>query len=382
MRLLLCCCLIIVIAGCKEKYEPPVTSPGIGYLVIEGIISAQGPADIRLSRTIPLPDSARTTNESRALVQLEGTDGSKNVLTESGTGTGVYKHPMLNLNSNHQYRLFIKTRDGKDYASDFVKVRIAPPIDSISWIRENEGVRIYINTHDPQNNTWYYRWETEETWEFHSNYYTSLEFNIVPPLGEIKGVKYRRPDRQVDESLFKCWQNENSTKLLLGSSAKLSEDVIHLPLIYIPQPSWKLGVLYSILIKQYALTREEYEFLQKMKRNSEETGSIFDRQPSELKGNVRCLTKPEEPVIGFIGIANRYEKRIFIKRNEVPDWGYFMRCEYREIPSDSAEFYPNWAPIAPAEFSMTGAIIKYSASEWTCVDCTRRGRNVKPTFWP
>ena len=381
MRLIICCCLVLVLVCCKEKYEPPVTSPRTGYLVIEGIISANGPAEIHLSRTIPLADSAKPNNERAAFVQLEGNDGSKNVLSETSTGT--YTHPALNLNPNTQYRLYIKTRDGKDYASEFVRVKNAPPIDSVSWVRENGGLQIYINTHDPLNNTWYYRWETEETWEFHSNYYTNLDFDIDTIKHEIVGVKYRRSDRQADESLFTCWQHENSTRLLLGSSAKLSEDIIHLPLVYIPPKSWKLGVLYSILVKQYALSREEYDFLQKMKRNSEETGSIFDRQPSELKGNVRCLTKPDEPVIGFIGIANRHEQRIWIRRSQIPDWGYYMVCPYREITTDSAWFYANWCPIIPSDFSpFNGAITKYTASDFDCVICTRRGTNIKPSFWP
>lgn len=380
MRLLLCCCLIPVLFGCKQKYEPPITSPATGYLVVEGIISANGPAEIHLSRTIPLADSARSTNERSALVRLEGTNGNRTTLFDNNNG--VYTYSQLNLSSNEQYRLYIKTKDGKEYASNFVKVKTAPPIDSISWVYQNDGVQLHINTHDPLNNTWYYRWETEETWEFHSNEYTVLDFQRNPTTLDITGVKYRYPDHRPEESLYTCWQYENSTKLLLGSSAKLSEDVIHLPLLFVPKPSWKLSELYSINVKQYALSKDEYDFLQKMKRNSEETGSIFDRQPSELKGNIHCLSKPEEPVIGFIGIANRYEKRIWIKRSDVPGWGYYMSCLNLDIPADSAAYFSNYAPYMPSKFTNSGAIERYYATDYVCIDCTLRGTNVKPSFWP
>jgi hypothetical protein len=364
---------------CKEKYDPPVNAPVTGYLVIEGYISASGPAEIHLSRSIPLDDTAKLINETLATVRLQGRDNSSFSLTENGGGN--YINTLINLNSSQQYRLYIKTREGKEYASDYVNVKIAPPIDSIGWLRENGGAQIYVNTHDPKNNTWYYRWTTEETWEFHSTHYTSLDFLRDPVTKEIIGIKWRKPDMSPEVKLYTCWKGENSTSLILGSSKKLSIDSIHKPLTYIQPGSWKMSVLYSIYVKQYALSKEEYEFLEKMKRNSEETGSIFGRQPSELKGNIHCTTNPNEPVIGFIGIANRQEKRIWINRTELPDWEYRMSCDSYTIPVDSAKDYSTYMPVAPVEYGQ-GGIKSYLGVTPSCIDCTLRGTNVKPSFWP
>jgi hypothetical protein len=381
MRKFVCCCLAILLLCCKEKYDAPVNVPKTGYLVIEGYISANGPAELHLSRSIPLADSARLINETSASVKLQGRDNSTYNITESGGGT--YTNTLLNLNNSVQYRLYIKTRDGKEYASDFVNVRTAPLIDSVGWLREDGGLQIYVNTHDPKNNTWYYRWTTEETWEYHSTYYTRIEYWKDPVTTDIIGVKWRKPNMTVDETLFTCWQGENSTNLILGSSAKLSIDSIHRPLISIPQASWKLSVLYSLLVKQYALTREEYEFLDKMKKNSEETGNVFGRQPSELKGNIRCLSNPSEPVIGYIGIANRQEKRIWISRPEVSPWGYYQSCETHNITKDSAEWYSNFfTPVIPLDIDQSGTIQLFLGASHNCVDCTLRGTNKKPSFWP
>lgn len=378
-HLLFCCCVLWVLAGCKEKYEPPVKSTGLGYLVMEGYFSPTGNAELRLSRTIPLSDTARMVTENSAQVMVEGNDGSQFPLAQ--TAPGIYTSNQLHLNNSVQYRLFI-TAAGKEYASDFVPVRPAPAIDSITWALEDDGMRIYINTHDPQNNTWYYRWETEETWEFRSVAPAVLKHTINPATNEIMGVEYRNPDQSPDYSIYTCWQHEFSKQILLGSSEKLSEDRIRLPLVYIPGRSWKLGVLYSINIKQYALTNAEYDYLQIMKRNSEETGSIFDPQPSNLRGNIRCLSDSREPVIGFFSIAERMEKRIFIKSSEVPGWNYFMYCTSAEIETDSAAFYPHMAPIGPYKINDRGEITEFTASEYPCVDCTLRGTNVKPLFWP
>lgn len=381
MRKIIYCCVTVLLLCCKDKYDPPVKAPITGYLVIEGYISADGPAEIRLTRSIPLDDTARLINEILAKVELQGRDNRIYTLTENGQG--MYSYSRQTLDPAEQYRLYIKTRDGKEYASDYVKVRIAPQIDNISWTRDNTGgVQISLDTHDPNNNTWYYRWTTEETWEYHSYYYTSLDFKRDPVTNQIIGIRWRYPDMSSEKAWFICWGSQNSTNLMLGSSARLSIDSIHKPLVYIPANTIKLGVLYSLDVKQYALSKEEYDFLEKMRKNSEETGNIFGRQPADLKGNIRCLSDPKEPVIGFIGIANRQERRIWISNNEVPDWLYFIPCESMIIPVDSADYYSMYMPVSPYEYD-AGGITKYLGVSPNCVDCRLRGGvNVKPSFWP
>ncbi|OQP50846.1 hypothetical protein A4H97_03195 [Niastella yeongjuensis] len=382
MRKIAYCCLTILLLCCKDKYDAPVKVPITGYLVVEGYISAEGPVEIHLSRSIPLSDTTKLINETLAKVQLQGRDNSMFNLTE--TPGGNYINTRVNLNHSQQYRLYIKSGDGKEYASDYVSVKNAPSIDSVGFVRENGGVQLYVNTHDPYNNTWYYRWTTEETWEYHSSYYTALEFLYDSVKGYPIGVKWRRPDQKYVDSLFTCWSDQNSTNLILGSSAKLSLDSIHKPLTYIEPASFKLSVLYSLLVKQYALGKEEYEYLDKMKKNSEETGNIFGRQPSELKGNIHCLSNANEPVIGYIGIANRMEKRFWIDRwRDVPDWQYYLPCDIMGIPVSDINEYSNFMPTTPRDISPTGDIISYVGVTPNCVDCTLRGgKTKKPSFWP
>ncbi|HEX8377054.1 MAG TPA: DUF4249 family protein [Pedobacter sp.] len=66
-------------------------------------------------------------------------------------------------------------------------------------------------------------------------------------------------------------------------------------------------------VKQYGITKEGFNFLAKMKENTEQVGGIFDPQPTELKGNIFCMTNPCEKVIGFMHAGRISEKRIFIK---------------------------------------------------------------------
>lgn len=381
MKKLLYCCIVLLAFSCKEKYAPPYTPPTKGYLVVEGTInSGQGPTTIKLSRTIILLDSARPKNETKALVRVEGEDNSSYVLPETAQGT--YSINQLTLNNNVKYRLYIKTTEGKEYLSDFAKAVKTPPIDNIRW-EQPYDLQLYINTHDPQNNTHYYRWEFEETWEFHSAFYTQLKY-LRNQIGEPIRVDYLYPDTHFNEAIFKCWTGTTSTSLLIGSSAKLTKDSIDLPIHSIPHASQKVSVLYSILVRQNALSPKGYEFFQRMKKNTESTGTLFDSQPSELVGNIHSKTDGSEMVIGYVDVADVVQKRIYISPSQLNNWGYNSGCREIEIPNipDSVRANSYMAPTSVAKLDLSGGILSFFASEPTCVDCTLRGTNVKPSFWP
>jgi hypothetical protein len=148
--------------------------------------------------------------------------------------------------------------------------------------------------------------------------------------GRIIDVNYKDPvNPGPDTTIFKCWKSVSITSILIGSSEKLSQDVIS------QQPtastfrcaSQQLGVLYSINVKQYALSEQAYRFLQQLKRNTEQLGTIFDAQPSDNNGNIRCITNAQEPVIGFVEVSEEKTKRIFISNTQVPGWKYAQKCE-------------------------------------------------------
>ena len=377
---------IIVCFGCREKYIIPFTSPPSGFLVVEGFINAgPGPTSIKLSRTIGLADSINRKNETLAQVSVEGQDNSNTSLSE--TEPGLYSIAQLILDDNVQYRLHIKTKDGNDYFSSYEPVLKTPAIDSISWERNggvNVGVELFVNTHDPLNITKHYRWETEETWEFHAYYFSMLQYVYDTITHKVDTVE----DRPIEESnkMYYCWQHENSSRILIGSTVSLNRDSIHLPVQFIPEGSWKLGVLYSIKLNQYAISSEEHEFLRRMKKNTEQVGSLFDAQPSELKGNIYNASNPNEIVIGFVGVTTRQEKRIFISNGQVPNWNYRRYCEQIEIPvtpPDTLDAYRIYTPITIASYHpFTGLPYTIFVADADCSICTLKGTNIKPSFWP
>jgi hypothetical protein len=362
--------VLAVATGCKQTYLPPVIANPPNYLVVEGFIENNGTDTtvFMLSRTVKL-DSAVLSPESGAKVTVEGSDNSSFILKE--TTRGVYSALLSSLANNISYRLHITTSSGKQYASDYVALVYNPPIDSINWVRKDNavipGIQVYANTHDPQNNTRYFRWDYQETWEYHSAFYASSYY--VPGVG----IKSYYPN-----TIYTCWRGDHSTSILLATSEQLSQAVIYeAPLVDIPLNSQQISIRYSILVKQYPLSKDAFSWWQILSKNTEQIGSIFGVQPSTNRGNLHCLTDTSESVIGYVSGGNSRSQRIFITNAQASPWNYESDCvdiaDSVNIESYLAAGYWPW------EQQLSPAITHFAEPE--CVDCTRTGTNIKPSFW-
>ncbi len=376
--------VVLLVAACKEKYDPPYRTPDTGFLVVEGVInSGQGGTSITLSRTTKL-DNRNILYEKKALVKVEGDDNTLFQLPE--TTDGHYSTANLTLNKARKYRLNITTGSGRQYLSDFVAVRNNPPIDSISWKRENGGLQLYTSTHDGSDSTRYYQWDYTETWEFHSAFAAVLKYKVVGTGGnQTYSVVFRDSSTfSMVPGMYYCYNTTPSTAIILGSSAKLSKDIIYLPLRFIEPASVKLSVLYSIQVRQYSWTKEGYAFLESMKKNTEGTGSVFDAQPSSLSSNIHCVNDATEPVIGYVSICPVQQQRIFISNAQLPDWRYDQGCVQDEFENISDSIKAKASGLTPTTAGKTSplGILTFFASTAGCVDCTLRGTPVKPSFWP
>ncbi len=364
--------LVLMLIRCKDPFEPEVNNTGINLLVVEGFMAGGGErTNISLSRTADI-DGVGFRLESGARVTVEGESGESYPLFENSSGT--YSN-VLDLRVGRKYRLLINTSSGGSYASDYVPLKNTPMIDNIDWEEGSDGVTIGVSTHDTENATRYYRWRYEQTWEFHSIDYTPYDF-----------VDEKMVDRKNFEKLFTCWQNENSTSIFVTTSASLSQDKISkFRLVNVPRGSWKLSVLYSILVKQYAMTVEEYNYWLKIRKNTEDLGSIFDPQPSDIPGNIKCISDPQEHVIGFVGACIPQQKRIFISAKDIKSWYYQQNCVMFDVPDNKdsliSAFGSNVAEPIAREIRGQGEV-RWTGASSVCLDCTLRGTNIKPSFWP
>jgi hypothetical protein len=387
--------LIAATSGCKKPYEPPVISSNNSYLVIEGLInSGTDSTFIKLTRTVKLSSKAAPAPELNAVVTVESDQNTTYQLQDAGNG--LYESAPLNLSPNAKYRLRVKTSDNKEYLSDLVEAKDTPDIDSISYSVQNNGVQFSVNTHDPKNNTRYYRWDFDETWQYISYYpsFYKLDSTGYPTYR----INYNGPD-----NIYQCYATAQSHQVLLGSSAKLTNDVIsYAPVDFISAGSGKISHGYSVMLRQYALTSEGFAYWQNVKKNTEQLGSIFDAQPSTLQGNIHCVTNPTEPVIGFISVSSVTAKRLYVDNHfaglfvpfyvEPPDAG---ACPLKSIfiaPAQSFQdrlnqIFRTGDTVLVNAINPPGVpiIVGYTYAWKECVDCRTKqpyGTNTHPVFWP
>lgn len=354
--------------GCVDSFEPPILQSENNYLVVEGaLIYGSGVTTIKLSRTANLSDTSYIQPIVTASVKVLGEDGSSQIL--SSQGNGEYSS-QLELNLGENYHLSITTEEDKSYQSETITPLITPAIDSVSWKALNDGLEIYVNTHDYENNAQFYKWDFVETWEFNAAYNSSLEY--------INGEFITRAR---ENQIYTCWRNNSASTILLGSTVALSENIIYQkPIAKVPY-GIKVSEKYSISVNQYTLTKEAYFYYENMKKNSEELGSFYDAQPTEIKGNIYAVDNPEEPVIGYIYASSVAKKRIFIDSDEL---NYFHRdrsCPEDVIlllePGNEEELFVQGSNI-PIMFNEFGQVL-YTNSY--CGSCKVRGSNVRPLFW-
>jgi hypothetical protein len=374
--------VILLAIGCTKPYNPKVISSPNSYLVVEGVINTNDVTTIKVSRTVNLSNSV-TTNPVQASLVVECDNGSAYGLNE--VTEGVYQLAGVTLDNTRKFRLRITTLDNnKQYLSDYEQAKVTPPIDSIGFTITGNKLLLYANSHDPSNNTRYYRFDYTETWRFHSQYYSSYYSDGVSIL-----------PRHADQQIYYCFANNSSSSIILGSSAKLTQDVLfQQPLTAIESTSEKIEIKYSILVHEYALTAEAYKFWSSLKKNTEQLGSIFDAEPSQLAGNIHNIADATEPVIGYISTSTVQSKRIFIANEQLPaSWlpNYPYGCTTDSLLYDAPKTHINQVaqvlipgleiPVAGI-FSPAGpAPIGYTGSSQPCVDCTLRGSKQTPDFW-
>jgi hypothetical protein len=132
----------------------------------------------------------------------------------------------------------------------------------------------------------------KETWEYRSAFNSTIQYDPATDMFDF---------RSLANQIYRCYQTQASSTIEVVSTKQLSADIVNkYEVTYIPAGSEKISVMYSDLIRQYAIPVEAYNFWQNLKKNTEQLGSLFDLQPFTELGNIKCVNDPATKCIGFI----------------------------------------------------------------------------------
>ena len=360
--------ILALLNSCIAQFIPQVGEEK-ELLVVQGLITDQPEADtIKLSVSLPLGQVSDARPVHGCTVTI--TDNLDNIFNLSESSAGKYLTP-----SSFQgvigrfYTLHVKTNSGNNfsYESNPMEMKPVPPIDSLYYektVIENtipekyfkgvDGCQIYLNTHDPENKCRFFRWDFAETW-------------ILRLLFPVQNQT--------------CWISDKSHVVNIKSTAAFDESVVtRYPINYITNVTDRLKTKYSILVNQYSLNEEEYNYWEKIQNVAVDVGGFFDIIPASVQSNIKCIEDPSEKVLGYFSVSAKSSKRLFIKDNFEGIINRYGDCATDTIPyvdppglgvivwilEDEPNFYPPFRVLTDKK---------------GCADCTVRGSNVKPDFW-
>lgn len=369
--------ICVLLSSCVEVYEPDIIEENPRYLVVNGFLNLDGPTEIALTYSTHISSIDAPPAASGAFVQIQDDENNAYTLTE--TSEGIYTPgPDLVPDTNRKYRLHIITAELKEYFSELVQAKRTPPIDSVTWHADQDGVDINISTHDPTGESKFYKWNFTETWEYHARYlslYRMVVGQLIP--------------KDPSDYTYTCYNSVPNDGIIIESTVRLKEDrVSNFTVTTVPPFSEKVSSRYSINIQQYVLTEEAYQYMELLRNNTEQIGGLFDPLPSQIQGNIRCVSDEDEVAIGFFIATGVREQQIFIMPTEIPE--AYPDFTHAACPLDTTIFEPLGIYDDTADNLITGlystgtppAPLGYVSAPTECIDCRRRGGVLtKPDFW-
>lgn len=375
---------VLISASCLKIYEPVIETIDANKFVVSGLITDRNcPQVIRVSKasTINKPEALPV---SGCVVTVSDDNNHRFATIDSADGNYYCRIDPQFLIPGRSFNVEIITPGGDKIVSDFDRFSSCPEVDSIYYKRKDlltndpgkfeKGIQFYVDLNGDDTDSKFYRFETIETWEYHSEYPVELYFS--------HGLHYVYPP---DFSLSICWSTFVTRNIYILSTKNFGGNKYkQFPLHFINNRTQRLVYGYSLLINQYSLSEAAYNYWNQLRINTTNEGGLYEKQPLAMNGNLRNLTHPEQEVLGFFGASSVKSKRIFVKNVENLELETDPTCAfryvtYKELAGSSAT---SW-PIYLKENTDEAVIAPYILLAPGCVDCRAYGgTTVKPDFWP
>ena len=385
--------LVVLLTACITPFAPKGITVEQVSLVIDGDIILNDNTKVFLSflQTI---DSYGINYITDATVWVEDTQERRyagSVVSETNKPP-YYLIDTKTCSFTQQYKLCV-TYDGKQYETDFLTPLATPEIDDLGFIVHDTkaAVDFYVTTYGNDQISPYYKWTYTEDWEIVSAYPTNVFFDHLNYYDANHGFR----QYPTEYPLLYCWGQSTVNPPVIAKTDHLQENIVYQQRVNtIHDRDDRIGYLYTMELVQMCISKDAFTYWSVIMRNTDEVGGIFAPQPSELYGNIRCVSNPELRTLGYISAGIRSVKRIFVTAKEIGIYdppsclpvnlAYYPDYPHAPYPQDCDFYY--WGDRVASQSLID--VLEERASrtiKWlpkTCVDCTTRGSKNKPSFWP
>ena len=368
----------ILLFSCEEPFNPDIDITDYeSMLVVDGVISnREGPFRIRLSSSVPLDTTINELPVYGARVEISDDRGNSYALFGTEDGWYETQNKFLKAEPGVAYMLSVETADGMQYESTTQEMQSGPEIDKVHYRevqqtnfdadppRDETWLEILVDSKGPENETSYVKWEYEETWEIK-----------IPDDVKVADNQGNLHDETAypNEKQRRCWVTAVSNSIDVESSEKLEVNEIRdYTLRSIAPLGNQLDIKYSINVVQYTMNKEMYTFWKKLQDANENLGSMFDKTPSSIYGNITCCNT-DKKALGYFMVAEVEEERIFITKADqsVRTLTGYEDCTYSYLREEGYVFW---------SFTIDQTRRLYNNAP-QCLDCSNTGTNIKPPFW-
>jgi hypothetical protein len=371
---------LMLLLACIKPFNPVIEGEESNKLVVSGrITSTEGLQEVNVSMSSPV-EGATYTPLSGCRVSIF--DNKGNIFSLDEVKPGSYQEWISQeyLVAGTAYMVTVITPEGERIESAFDTLTQGASLDSVYYLIEDvpttdpeiflRGMRFYVDLKGTESESRNYKWEIKETWEYHSRhplefYYDGKFHDVLPP----------------DYSKFVCWTNIMVKDIFLVSTRNNSQNIfLKFPLHFIDGHTSRLGILYSILVTQQALSESTYNYFEVVRTNSAGFGGLYEKQPFSIKGNLVNLTSPDKDVLGYFYAAAESSKRYFYKDIEGLGLDFWDYCNEDPLPLSGWQGFKKYQYPVYYYFNEAAALRILSPE---CIDCRLRGgTTTKPDFWP
>jgi hypothetical protein len=372
--------LTAVFQSCIKPFEPSYKDTSTDKYVVQGLLtSEEGWHEVNVSKTSSV-DEALYMPVQFCEVTIEDEFGNAFELENIFGGTyGIWMNQQ-DLVIGRGYQLRVKTPDGDFLESKLEYMTDGPEVLTPGYEIEKhpvqdigdflDGLQFYIDLKADDHHSHFYRWQLIETWEYHSRYPQEFYYD-----GEVQQIS------PPDSSEFYCWATDQVDEIfVLNTNNYTTNGIVNFPLHFVANTSSRLGVLYSLLIRQIALSEDAYIYWDQLRQNNSEQGGLYSSQPLAVRGNITNISNPDQDVLGFFQASTVTQLRIFVEPPENLSMLFSDKCDPNPLEHGFVEIkpyeYPAYLETIDGEVSM-------NLLNDECVLCTLRGgSNIKPDFWP
>lgn len=333
-RIIYMALIVLTFAGCEKIYTPKIDSMPPQLVVESHVTNDPSQNFVRLTMTTDFYNSVPAEKVVGAKVSLVQVKGPTIKGVENGIGSFTFSDTPI---PGKSYLLRIQYNNNS-YESNQVLMPLPPKIDTLytpavinksymtdaygkPQLVENPGRNVCIDAPISPGSE-YYRFNYRAVLQWVYN--PPATFGPPPPswygwtsVSEISTFNLAGPKNFSESSQIK-----NHPILFLSYNGQNYLDSIQ----QVPS-GW------IVIIDEYGITKESYDFHEKLNQQFTAEGSLFDPVNTQVYGNIHCTNDPTKIALGFFDLNSYRQYRYYLNLSNIDKYGVQRRLStYSAIP--------------------------------------------------